>query len=59
MLDAYIDAFHRIDPFAMVGTTKPFRNRPGPIGLDGDPDSRFRDEHHDYLHQFLFRCLRS
>lgn len=54
MLDAYIDTFHRIDPFATVGTTKPFQNRPGPIGLD-DLDSRLRDEHHDYLHQFLFR----
>ncbi|MDI2130776.1 helix-turn-helix transcriptional regulator [Yinghuangia seranimata] len=54
MLDAYIDDFHRIDPFATLGTTKPFAGGPGPITLD-ELGAHLRDEHKDYLHRFLFR----
>jgi DNA-binding CsgD family transcriptional regulator len=54
MIDAYIETFHRIDPFAAAGAGGMPPGRPGPIGLD-DLAGRLRDEHHDYLHRFLFR----
>lgn len=54
MLDAYIETYRRIDPFATIATTKPFGDGRGPIALD-DLDGHLRDEHHDYLDRFPFR----
>ncbi|WTW96400.1 helix-turn-helix transcriptional regulator [Streptomycetaceae bacterium NBC_01309] len=54
MVDAYIETYHRIDPFATIGAARAVRNRPGPVALD-ELDGHLRDEHHEYLRRFLFR----
>lgn len=58
MLDAYIETYHRIDPFATLATSGRLQERlrtgPGNLGLD-DLRDHMRDEHRDYLHRFLFR----
>lgn len=58
MVDAYIETYHRIDPFATLGASprllERLRTGPGNLALD-DLRDHMRDEHRDYLHRFLFR----